>query len=82
METNTSANGAFPPPADIAPNFANPHHFSGGIIPISAVFLTLSTLVLALRVYTKVRILRASHAEDCESTINRSGCSESDHLKM
>ena len=69
MKTNISANGAFPPPTDITPNFANPDHVSGGIVPISAVFLTLSTLVLALRVYTKVRILRASYAEDCESKV-------------
>ena len=82
METNISANGAFPPPADITPNFADPDHVSGGIVPISVVFLTLSTLVLALRVYTKVRILKASYAEDCESKALWSSRSDSDHLKM
>ena len=82
MKINGSADGAFPPPADITPNFANPDHVSGGIIPISVVFLTLSTLVLTLRVYTKVRLLRTSHAEDCESKGIWSSCYESDHLKM
>lgn len=82
MKTNSSADGAFPPPADITPNFASPDHVSGGIIPISVVFLTLSTLVLALRLYTKVRILRASYAEDCESDVIWSSCFESDRLKM
>ena len=82
METNISANGAFPPPADVTPNFTNPDHVSGGIVPISVVFLTLSTLVLALRVYTKVRILRASYAEDCESKVIWSSSSRSDQFKM
>ena len=81
MKTNISADGAFPPPAGIKPNFANADHVSGGIVPISVVFLTLSTLVLALRVYTKIRILRASHAEDCKSKAVWSSCFESDYLK-
>ena len=67
MEANLSIKGAFPPPPGIVPNFTNPDYISGGIIPISAVFLTPSTLFLALRIYTRVHILRIFLADDCKS---------------
>lgn len=67
MKANRLIEGVFPPPAGIIPSLKNPDFISGGIIPISVVFLTLSSLFLALRIYTRVR---AFYAEDCELKIS------------
>ncbi|KAF6230668.1 hypothetical protein HO173_011019 [Letharia columbiana] len=55
MEANQSIEGAVSP---------SPNYVSDGIVPVSAVFLTLSTFFLALRVYTRVRLLNAFYSED------------------
>lgn len=61
MEANQSIEGAVSP---------SPNYVSDGIVPVSAVFLTLSTFFLALRVYTRVRLLNAFYSEDCEVEIS------------
>ena len=58
--------GAVPPPPGVKPNFKNPAYISGGIVPLSAVFVTLSTLFLAIRLYTKLRIIKVFGSEDCK----------------
>ena len=57
--------GAVPPPPGITPNFVNPDYNDGGTVPVTAVFLTLSTIALSLRVYTKARVVKLFGAEDC-----------------
>ena len=57
----------FSSPADITPISANPDYVFGGIVPISAVSLALSTIFLALRIYTRVRLLKAFYPDDCKS---------------
>ncbi len=64
LDTPTAV-GAYPAPPGVTPNFKNPDYFSGGIVPISAVFLTLSTLFLAARLYTKLKIIKVFGSEDC-----------------
>ena len=64
LDTSTAV-GAYPPPPGVTPNFKNPDYFSGGIVPISAVFLGLSTLFLAARLYTKLKIIKVFGSEDC-----------------
>ena len=58
--------GAIPPPPGVTPNFTNPVYHSGAIIPLSAVFITLATIFLAIRIYTKAVILKVFGLEDCE----------------
>ncbi|KAL8877571.1 MAG: hypothetical protein Q9198_004436 [Flavoplaca austrocitrina] len=59
-----SPRGIIPPPAGVEANFVNPEYRSGGIVPIIAVFFTLSTVFLALRIYTKARIIKIFGLED------------------
>lgn len=78
MEATHIIEGVVLPPLVFTPNFAHTSYVSGGIVPLSAVFLTLSTLSLALRFYIRVKLLRAFFAEDCElGTI----CYEAPQLK-
>ena len=58
--------GIIPPPDGVTPNFIDPEYSSGGIVPICAVFLTLSTIFLVLRVYTKAHIIKIFGLEDCQ----------------
>lgn len=57
--------GAVPPPPGVEPNFTNPVYRSAGIVPITAVFVTLSTVFLAVRTYTKAHIIKVFGLEDC-----------------
>ncbi|CAL8580201.1 hypothetical protein XPA_005933 [Xanthoria parietina] len=56
--------GIYPAPPGVVPNFTNPHVRTGGHIVLSSVFLPLSTLVLALRLYTKIHVMRAFGWDD------------------
>lgn len=60
-----SVRGAVPPPPGVEPNFTNPVYRSAGIVPITAVFVTLSTAFLAVRTYTKAHIIKIFGLEDC-----------------
>ena len=63
---SSTAIGAVPAPPGVKPNFKNPDYISGGIVPLSAVFVTFSTLFLAIRLYTKLRIIKVFGSEDCK----------------
>ncbi|KAI4267330.1 MAG: hypothetical protein LQ337_008409 [Flavoplaca oasis] len=63
---SSSSRGVVPPPAGVEANFVNPEYRSGGIVPITAVFVTLSTVFLALRIYTKARIIKIFGLEDAK----------------
>ena len=65
MSSGTNA-GAVPPPPGETPNFVNPEYNPGGTVPVSAIFLTLSTIALSLRIYTKARVVKIFGAEDCK----------------
>ncbi|KAI4236121.1 MAG: hypothetical protein L6R40_006246 [Gallowayella cf. fulva] len=60
-----SIRGAVPAPPGVEPNFTNPVYHSGGIVPITAIFVTLSTVFLAIRIYTKAHIIKVFGLEDC-----------------
>lgn len=57
--------GVVPPPPGITPNYAHPAYHSGGIVPLACVFIPLAAIFMALRVYTKVRIIKVFGLEDC-----------------
>ncbi|KAL8648494.1 MAG: hypothetical protein Q9226_005971 [Calogaya cf. arnoldii] len=61
--------GVFPAPPGVTPNFVNPTVRTCGMIPLICVFLTLSTVSLVLRLYTKVRIIRVWGLEDIAVTL-------------
>ncbi|KAL8931551.1 MAG: hypothetical protein Q9216_007162, partial [Gyalolechia sp. 2 TL-2023] len=56
--------GVIPPPPGVTPNFENPEYRSGGIVPLACVFLPLVAIFMALRIYTKVRIIKVFGLED------------------
>lgn len=55
------------PPKGVKPNLENPQSLNAPAIAVASVALPLTTFVLALRLYTKVKILRHINWEDCES---------------
>ena len=61
--------GIFPAPPGVTPNYVNPEVRSFGIVPLGALFTTLSTIFLALRLYTKARIIRIFGWDDITITV-------------
>ena len=61
--------GFFPPPPGVKANFVNPEVRTGGLIPLVCVFVPLSTIFLAIRLYTKARIIRLLGWEDVAITL-------------
>ena len=59
---------AGPPPPGVTPNFVNPPNHTTLAIAVMTVGLTASTLVLLMRIYTKVYLIRSLALEDCEYT--------------
>ena len=57
--------GGLPPPPGVVPNFIDPYSLRGIIIAITAVEMTVTTTVTALRMYTKLFILKSHGWEDC-----------------
>lgn len=56
--------GIFPPPLGVTPNYENPDWNDCGIIPLMCIFIPLSAVFLALRLYTKARIIKVVGWED------------------
>ena len=71
MEPKYLTRGAVSPSVGILPSSNYPSHDSSGMVPITVVCLTLSSALLALRMYTRVRILRVFYLEDCEKKAPR-----------
>lgn len=61
-----NVHGVFPPPPGVEPNFTNPIYRSAGIVLLTAIFVPLSTSFLAIRIYTKVHIIKVFGLEDCQ----------------
>ncbi|KAL8765142.1 MAG: hypothetical protein Q9209_007690 [Squamulea sp. 1 TL-2023] len=56
--------GLFPSPPGVQPNSVDPEQRSGGAVPLIAVLLTLSTIFLIVRLYTKLWIVKALGWDD------------------
>ncbi|KAL8754929.1 MAG: hypothetical protein Q9199_003991 [Rusavskia elegans] len=56
--------GIFPAPPGVTPNYIDPDWNDCGIIPLMCIFIPLSTIFLALRLYTKARIINVVGWED------------------
>jgi hypothetical protein len=62
----TSWLGVIPPPPGIEPNFQDPPNQLHANIAVHTVFLTLTTLSVAVRLYTRTVITKAAiGADDC-----------------
>lgn len=60
---------ALAPPKGVVPNFENPHNLSQPGLAILQLVLT--TVVVGIRVYTKMWVVRKMLAEDCELLFER-----------
>ncbi|KAI0879953.1 uncharacterized protein GGS22DRAFT_101847 [Annulohypoxylon maeteangense] len=56
--------GVVPPPAGVEPNFINPENQMAGNIVIHTIFLTLSTLSVIMRIYTRLYVSRVTLGVD------------------
>ncbi|KAI2465600.1 hypothetical protein F4781DRAFT_408617 [Annulohypoxylon bovei var. microspora] len=56
--------GVVPPPPGVTVNFVNPENQMAGNIAIHTVFLTLSTLSVIMRIYTRLRVSRVTLGVD------------------
>ena len=54
------------PPPGVRPNFEDPVSIYPQIIMALVITLALSTFALTIRAYTKLRIIKAWHLEDCK----------------
>ena len=57
---------ALEPPPGVISNFKNPWTFDGLAIATVAVCLTTTTLAVAMRILTKIFVMRAFRLEDCQ----------------
>ena len=53
------------PPPGTLPNFTNPETLRNPVIVVNALLLTVATLTVCLRLYTRKFIVQALGAEDC-----------------
>ncbi|KAL8846418.1 MAG: hypothetical protein Q9221_008500 [Calogaya cf. arnoldii] len=61
--------GVFPAPPGVTPNYVNPEVKTYGFVPMTCVFLPLSTIFLILRLYTKARIIKILGWEDIAASL-------------
>ena len=61
--------GVFPAPIGETPDFTHPYVRTGGIVPLTCVFLLLSSVFLALRLYTRIRIIQKPGWDDVVVTL-------------
>ena len=56
------------PPAGVRPDFINPPNLDVFVTLTVAICVSLATLALLIRMYTKVYLVRLTAYEDCESS--------------
>ena len=58
---------AMVPPPEVTPNFVDPPNLRHIVIIMLIFYMTLSTMVILMRMYTKIFLLRKTVFEDCMS---------------
>lgn len=59
--------GSIPPPPGVEPNFIDPYDHMTENIALHTVLLTLTTLAVGMRLYTRLRITKAKlGVDDCK----------------
>lgn len=67
MATQWFTGGALPPPPGIEPNFVDPPSQLHGNIALHTVFLSVATLAVAMRLFTRLYMLRTRLGiDDCK----------------
>ena len=59
--------GGLPPPHGVTPNFVDPYNEKQYITATLTTCLTVSTLLVCTRLYTKIVIMTSHASEDCNS---------------
>ena len=62
------------PPLHVQPNFDNPTSLHAYVVLTLVLSLTISTVAVIVRMYTKLRIIQSLVVEDCMSLINLHAC--------
>lgn len=57
--------GGLPPPPGVVPNFVNPNSIANTIRAVAVSLAVLTTFSIAIRLYTKIFIVKAHGWEDC-----------------
>lgn len=70
MANHTDIVGTLPPPPGIVPNFVNPESRAYINTVMHSVCLTLVTLFLAIRIYTRKFICRWLGWDDCKTSLS------------
>ena len=55
------------PPPDVTPNFVNPENRTWEVYVTSAVSLAITTLLVTLRFYAKVTVVKQTSRDDCNN---------------
>ena len=56
---------AVPPPPGIVPNYVDPPSIGYAVLVVATISMILATIMLALRVFTKLYLIKAWNLEDC-----------------
>ena len=64
--------GALPPPEGVTPNFVNPYSIQPALIGTLVAALSVSTIFVFLRMYTKLFIRKSTGLEDCMLFLSQS----------
>ena len=54
------------PPPGVTPNFVNPENYQSSILALQTICLVLATVFTALKIYTKLFLIKSLGSEDCE----------------
>lgn len=57
--------GSLPPPPGVTPNFVDPEYIGHQVVVINGMFVFLTTVVVALRMYCRLYIMPCAGIEDC-----------------
>ena len=84
MSSNTSVDiyttPAGVPPPGVIPNLVNPFYLRTDYLVTHIICLAVSTIAVALRVFTKLYLMKQFRAEDCNLYITRYLCSLNTNL--
>lgn len=64
--TSQEMHGAVPPPPGVTPNFVDPPSLRNYDYASKAICVFLTTSIVAMRMYTKVALVKKTAVEDCE----------------
>lgn len=70
--------GTLPPPPGVTPNFVNPEYIGHQVVVVNGIFLFLATVVVVLRMYSRLYLISSAGIEDCTLLEHGESCRETD----